>query len=88
MVKMDGKVSLQKILVRAPPRLAHKLEETLRHHYDVRTEIREDGDSKAICEIEARITRNWITICRFAPDENLKDILTMFKVNFELKSRR
>ena len=57
-------------------------EEILRHHYDVRTEIREEGDSNAICEIEARITRNWITICRFAPDENLKDILTMFKVNF------
>ncbi|PWU78906.1 MAG: hypothetical protein DLM72_20130 [Candidatus Nitrosopolaris wilkensis] len=78
---------MQKILVRAPPELAHKLEETLRHRYDVRTEIHED-DSKVICEIEARITRNWITICRFAPDENLKDILTMFKVNLEIKSRR
>lgn len=73
-------------MVRAPPSLAHKLEEILRHHYDVRTEIRED-DNKGICEIEARITRNWITICRFAPDENLEDILTMFKVNLELKKR-
>jgi hypothetical protein len=78
---------LQKILVRAPSEMAHKLAEILRHRYDVRTEIHED-DSKAICEIEARITRNWITICRFAPDENLKDILTMFKVNLEIKSRR
>ncbi|HYT02408.1 MAG TPA: hypothetical protein VEP90_03380 [Methylomirabilota bacterium] len=78
---------MQKILVRAPPDLAHKLEETLRRNYDVRTEISE-SDSKAICEIEARITRDWITICRFAPDENLKDILTMFKVNLEIKSRR
>jgi len=78
---------LQKILVRAPPDLAHKLEETLRRNYDVRTEISE-SDSKAICEIEARITRDWITICRFAPDENLKDILTMFKVNLEIKSRK
>jgi hypothetical protein len=77
---------LQKILVRAPPSLAHKLEEILRHRYNVRTEIRED-DSKVICEIEARITRNWITICRFAPDENLEDILTMFEVNLELKKR-
>jgi hypothetical protein len=67
--------------------VAHKLEEILRHRYDVRTEIRED-DSKATCEIEARITRNWITICRFAPDENLEDIITMFKVNLELKNRR
>ncbi len=78
---------MQKILVRAPSELAHKLTETLRHRYDVRTEIYED-DGKAICEIEARITRNWITICRFASDENLKDILTMFKVNLEIKGRR
>ena len=78
---------MQKILVRAQSELAHKLTETLRQRYDVRTEIHED-DSKAICEIEARITRNWITICRFAPDENLKDILTMFKVNLEIKGRR
>ena len=78
---------MQKILVRAPPDLAHKLEETLRRNYDVRTEISESG-SKAICEIEARIARDWITICRFAPDENLKDILTMFNVNLEIKSRR
>ena len=77
---------MQKILVRAPPDLAHKLEETLRRNYDVRTEISE-SDSKAICEIEARITRDWITICRFAPDENLKDILTMFRVNLEIRSR-
>ncbi|MGB6671534.1 MAG: hypothetical protein WBE34_03785 [Candidatus Nitrosopolaris sp.] len=77
---------MQKILVRATSELAHKLAEILRHRYDVRTEIQDD--SKAICEIEARITRNWITICRFAPDENLKDILTMFKVNLEIKSRR
>jgi hypothetical protein len=78
---------LQKILVRAPPDLAHKLEETLRRNYDVRTEISE-SDSEEICEIEARITRDWITICRFAPDENIKDIVTMFKVNLEIKSRR
>ena len=78
---------MQKVLVRAPAELARKLAETLRHRYDVRTEILEDH-SKAICEIEARITRNWITICRFAPDENLKDILTMFKVNLEIKNRR
>ena len=77
---------MRKILVRAPPGLAHKLEEILRHRYDVRTEIR-DNDSKGVCEIEARITRNWMTICRFAPDEHLEDILTMFKVNLELKKR-
>jgi hypothetical protein len=28
-----------------------------------------------------------ITICRFAYDENLKDILTMFEVNYELRTK-
>jgi hypothetical protein len=74
-------------LVRAPPELAHRLEETLRRNYDVRTELN-DSEDKTICEIEARVRRSWITICRFAPDENLKDILTMFKVNLEIKSRK
>lgn len=78
---------MQKILIRAPPSVAHRLEEILRHRYDVRTEIREDY-GKSICEIAARITRNWITICRFAPDENLEDILTMFKVNLELTNKQ
>jgi hypothetical protein len=41
-----------------------------------------------VCEIKAKVKRNWITICRFAPNENLKDILTMFEVNYELKARR
>jgi hypothetical protein len=29
--------------------------------------------------------RKWITICRFASDENIKDIITMFEVNFLLR---
>jgi hypothetical protein len=30
-------------------------------------------DTPFVCEIKAKIKRNWITICSFAPNENLKD---------------
>jgi hypothetical protein len=76
---------MQKILIFAPELIARKLEEKLRHKYDVEIKLLYDDD--IICEIKAKIRRNWITICRFASDENLKDILTMFEVNYELKKR-
>jgi hypothetical protein len=84
---------MQKLLIRATKELATKLEEKLRHHYDVRLDTMGDRDeynntNAIVCEIKAKVKRNWITICRFAPNENLKDILTMFEVNYELKARR
>ena len=79
---------MQKILIRAPEELARKLEERLRQNYDIRTEIFEDHScTSGICEIKAKIFRQWITVCRFASDESLKNIITMFKVNFEIKRR-
>jgi hypothetical protein len=73
--------------------LATKLEEKLRHHYDVKLDILDshndkNGDNINVCEIKAKTRRDWITLCRFAHNENLKDILTMFQVNYELKARR
>ena len=82
---------MQKLLIRATKEIATKLEEKLRHHYDIQLNILDDHDDNSntiVCEIKAKIKRNWITICRFAPNENLKDILTMFQVNYELKVRR
>jgi hypothetical protein len=79
---------MQKIVIRAPPNLAHKLEDILRQKYDVRTEIlQEDNGNTIICEIKANILKKWITICRFTSDENLKNIITMFKVNLEIKKQ-
>ena len=40
---------------------------------------------KAVCQIMARKNRKWITICSFASDENIKDIITMFEVNIQLR---
>jgi hypothetical protein len=84
---------MKKLLIRATKELAIKLEEKLRHHYDVQLDILDDHDDKNrsnayVCEIKVKIRKDWITLCRFIPNENLKDILTMFQVNYELKARR
>lgn len=81
---------MYKLMIRATKELETRLEEKLRHRYDVQLEAL-DADNNGngiVCEIKAKIKRDWITICRFAPDENLKDVLTMFQVNYELKARR
>lgn len=64
-----------------------KLEEKLRHGYDVQLDFL-DNNNAIVCEIKAKVKRDWVTICRFAPNENLKGVLTMFQVNYELKARR
>jgi hypothetical protein len=84
---------MQKLLISATKDLATKLEEKLRHHYDVQLDILDSHDDKNedtinVCEIKVKVRREWITLCRFAPNENLKDILTMFQVNYELKAGR
>ena len=84
---------MKKLLIRATKDLATKLEEKLRHHYDVQLDILDGYDDKNkdtinVCEIKVKVRREWITLCRFAPNENLKDILTMFQVNYELKAGR
>ena len=77
---------MRKILISAPEILINKLEEKLRHKYDVQIKTI-PNDTSAICEIKAKVGRDMITICRFACNENLKDILTMFEVNYVLRTR-
>jgi hypothetical protein len=84
---------MKKLLICATKELTIKLEEKLRHRYDVQLNILDDYDDKNksnanVCEIKVKIRKDWVTLCRFAPNENLKDILTMFQVNYELKTRR
>ena len=84
---------MKKLLIHATKELAIKLEEKLRHHYDGQLNILDDHDDKNksnadVCEIKVKIIKDWVTLCRFASNENLKDILTMFQVNYELKARR
>ena len=64
--------------------LKSQLEEKLRFQFDVESV---DITNNGICEIKAKLKRDWITICRFTASENLRDILTMFEVNYELRAR-
>ena len=75
---------LQKIMIRAPRNVAMRLEEKLRHRFDVVTEF---IDLQGICEISARLKNKTVIICRFAAEEDFKNILTMFEVNYEIKRR-
>ena len=84
---------MKKLLIHATKELATKLEEKLIHRYNVQLDILDDHDDKNksnvnVCEIKVKIRKDWVTLCRFAPNENLKDILIMFQVNYELKARR
>jgi hypothetical protein len=75
---------MRKITIQAPSGIAAMLEEKMRSKYEVKVEVIPDNPN-AICQITTRKNRKWITICRFASDENIKDIITMFEVNFQLK---
>jgi hypothetical protein len=77
---------MRKVVIRAPRRVSNLLEEKLRNTYEVRLEEIPDSP-KSICQIMAKIRRKWITICSFASDENLMDIVTMFEVNYQLKKK-
>ena len=79
---------VRKLLIRATHELASRLEEKLRHNYDVRVHVLDDRTIIVVCEISAEVRRKWVTVCRFAHTENLEDILTMFRVNLELKTKR
>jgi hypothetical protein len=74
---------VRRILICAPDSIAKRLEDKLRHKFDVEIKI-VSGD---VCEIKGKIKREWVSICRFAHNENLNDVLTMFEVNYELKNR-
>ena len=79
---------VRKLLIRATHELASRLEDKLRHNYDVRVHVLDDRTTSVVCEISAEVRRKWVTVCRFAHTENLEDILTMFSVNLELKTKR
>ena len=75
---------MQKILISADDPIRTKLEEKLRRRFDVESV---PPPLNGICEIKLHLRRNWITLCRFSPTENFRDIITMFNVNYDLKSR-
>ena len=74
---------MRRILICASDSIAKRLEDKLRHKFDVEIKIVYSD----VCEIKGKIKRDWVSICRFAHNENLNDVLTMFEVNYELKNR-
>jgi hypothetical protein len=75
---------MQKILILADDPIRTKLEEKLRRRFDVESV---PPHLSGVCEIKMRLRGSWITICRFSPNENFRDIITMFNVGYDLKSR-
>ncbi|HEY7571704.1 MAG TPA: hypothetical protein VH796_10080 [Nitrososphaeraceae archaeon] len=79
---------MRKILITGTQQLVDTLESKLRYTFDVTTEIIPDNaNANEICQISAKIRRNWITICSFSSKEDLKNIITMFEVNYAIRSR-
>ncbi|HZD36139.1 MAG TPA: hypothetical protein VE130_13125 [Nitrososphaeraceae archaeon] len=75
---------MRKVTIQAPSRIATVIEEKLRRRYEVKVEVLPDNP-KTVCKIMARKNRKWITVCSFASDENMQDIITMFEVNLQLR---
>jgi hypothetical protein len=75
---------MRKVKIKATRGISVILEEKLRHKYEVEVEVITE-QPKAICQIMVAKNRKWVTICSFASDENIKDIITMFEVNFQLR---
>lgn len=75
---------MQKILILAVEPIMTELEKKLRYRFDIESV---NISPSNICEIKINSRRNWITICRFTPNESLRNVLTMFNVNCYLKLR-
>ncbi|HEY7081243.1 MAG TPA: hypothetical protein VH500_16210 [Nitrososphaeraceae archaeon] len=80
------KGNLRKILITGTHQVVDRLESKLRYTFDVTTEIIPDNPND-VCQISAKIRRDWITICSFSSKEDLKNIITMFEVNYAIRSR-
>ena len=57
-----------------------------RHNYDINAYILDDNAVNVECEVLAAVRRNG-SVCRFAHVESLQDILTMFRINLQLKQK-
>lgn len=75
---------LQKILIQAPETIANILEGKLRKKFEVSLA---SAITLTDCQISVKFGNRWVTVCRFAMDEDLDNILTMFQVKYEIVKR-
>ena len=73
---------MKKILITGPKKLLQQLENKLRRNFEIELFFEDDP----ICKIEAKKNNQLIVICTFSSDEKINNILTMFEVNYQIKT--
>ncbi|MDW3631283.1 MAG: hypothetical protein QOK71_07590 [Nitrososphaeraceae archaeon] len=74
---------MRKIFITASPKIINQLKKKLRHNFEIEFEYSDSLEGK----IEVIKNNRWVTICRFSSNESLDNIVTMFNVNYEIKSK-
>jgi hypothetical protein len=74
---------LRKIFITASQKIINQLEKKFRHNFEIEFEYSDSLEGK----IEVIKNNQWVTICRFSSNESLDNIVTMFNVNYEIKSK-
>ncbi|MFB5600143.1 MAG: hypothetical protein ACE5SW_07965 [Nitrososphaeraceae archaeon] len=69
---------MKRIFITGPKKLLLQLEDRLRKNFKVDLVFSDDN----ICKIEAEKNNQHIVVCSFTSDENIKNILTMFEINY------
>ena len=73
---------MKKILITGPKKLLQQLENKLRRNFEIELFFEDDP----ICKIEVKKNNQLIVICTFSSDEKINNILTMFEVNYQIKT--
>ena len=74
---------MRKIFITASQKIINQLEKKFRHNFEIEFEYSDSLEGK----IELIKNNKWVTICRFSSNESLDNIVTMFNVNYEIKSK-
>ena len=74
---------MRKILITASENIINQLEKKFRYNFEIESEYSDSLQGK----IEVMKNNTWVTICRFSLDESLDNIITMFKVNYEINCK-
>ena len=74
---------MRKIFITASEKIVNQLEKKFRHNFEIEFEYSDSLEGK----IEVIKNNRWVTICRFSSNESIDNIVTMFHVNYETKSK-
>lgn len=74
---------MRKIFITASEKIINQLEKKFRHNFEIEFEYSDSLEGK----IEVIKNNRWVTICRFSSNESIDNIVTMFRVNYEIKSK-